>query len=200
MKQYIERILILALLTMVLQVNAQEEYKFRTNPANAEPDVVLSADGNFLALVGSAYEAYDADPLLCYNTDAAIERLNADLWEVRLKVIQWTATAKLNNVTKLAKEVRTLEPCFMMWGSSNSIAVVSPVAKFIVMEDAKGMVYGISINLPAATARQNEYITHKGGAYVLLSIKELEELIRLTSKEHRAELAGKAKAKDDLFK
>lgn len=134
-----------------------------------------------------------------------IERFIACLNKGKKKYVEWTNTAKENNIKDLTKDIDVgkmprLEGYFYYSEWKFDFNVV-PFVKYMVTEKKDGSVdYAFLIYTGELTSSSNKYIDSDSFVYAFYSEEEIEEFIILFKPELVYEFYNEKNNEEDLFK
>lgn len=123
--------------------------------------------------------------------------------EAKLKYIEWTATAKENNVTDMRKDIKVKVPKvqgYFSYGSWHFDFNVSPYFQYIISEGKSGASYGLALYTGKLQASDNQYIDASSFFYGFYSIEDIENFIALLDPKIVTDHFGEKTSKEDLFK
>ena len=125
-------------------------------------------------------------------------------WEqAKEKYIEWTTTAKENNVTDLNKDIKVKIPKlsgYFSYGSWKFDWNVSPYFKYLITESKGKISYGLILYTGTMQASDNEYIDCDSFAYAFYSIEDINKFISLFDQKLVTDHFKKKNSKEDLFK
>tara|TARA_B100000242_G_scaffold63425_1_gene38791 strand:- start:2976 stop:3578 length:603 start_codon:yes stop_codon:yes gene_type:complete len=126
-------------------------------------------------------------------------------WEkAKSKYIEWTATAKENDVTDLKKDIKVNVPNvegFFSYGDWQFDWNVSPFFKYIISKEKSGGVsYGLILYTGQLISSSNKYIDSESFVYAFYSLKDIENFISLLDPKIVLDHFGEKNSKEDLFK
>lgn len=129
-----------------------------------------------------------------------IEQFKAYLTEMKNKYVEWTETAKTNNVTELDKEIpysnKNTYSAGFKYGSWQFDFSVTPTARFKIIDKEILLI----IESQKLQSSSNRYIDSKGLVLVFSSVNEIQDLINQLDITKMNESIKKDTSKNDLFK
>ena len=123
--------------------------------------------------------------------------------EAKLKYIEWTTTAKENNITDLKKEVKVNIPKvegYFHYGSWHFDFNVSPYFKYLITEGESEISYGLILYTGTLNASDNQYIDADSFIYAFYSLEDIDNFISLLDPKIVMDHFGEKNSKEDLFK
>jgi len=139
-----------------------------------------------------------------YLSSKKIEKILIQFKEIRTKYIEWTSTAKENNITDFSKEFSVDLSDFkgyFDYGGWHVDGSISPSASFVVTESEGNISYCVWIYTNAMQSSSNQYIdTEKGFVFPFYSLDELDNFISLFDKDLVDKNFDNKQNIDNLFK
>lgn len=125
--------------------------------------------------------------------------------EAKEKYIEWTSTAKENNVTDLRKDIKVKIPKlegYFSYGDWNFDFNVSPYFVYLITKDKKSgkVSYGLALYTGGMQASDNEYIDTDSFCYGFYTLEDIENFISLLDSKLVYDHFGSKNSKEDLFK
>ena len=173
------------------------EYKVQATEPDSKGKYTLYVDG------------YASDGLVSQGglmiQSKKIDDFLISLNEAKNKFIEWTATAKENNISDLSKDIKSSPPKiegYFLYGDWNFDFSVSPYYKYLISKSEKtGKVsYCLSLYSGELQASDNQYIDAEDFIYPFYSLEEIEIFISLFDKQLVDDKFNSKNSKDDLFK
>lgn len=157
-------------------------------------------DGEFTYYIDCASWEDDTDVVGISFKSTKIQEFQNGVNEIKNKYVEWTSTAKQNNVTNFDKNFDIKLPrvdCFFRYGDYHFSFNRTPNAYFKVTTD--GECYAI-ISIKNLQASDNQYIKHDGLFMIFSSDEEIDNFINAIDKKHVIENEEKKTNTDNLFK
>ena len=199
-----KRIIILLFLPLtILSQETLETYEIfgeELNMQATEPD----GKGYTLYLDGYALDKTVSKGGLMIKSKKIEDFKNA--WEeAKLKYIEWTATAKENNVTDMRKDIKVKVPKvqgYFSYGDWHFDFNVSPYFAYIISKSEKSgkVSHGLALYTGGMVASDNEYIDADSFFYGFYSLEDIENFISLLDPKIVTDHFGDKTSKEDLFK
>jgi hypothetical protein len=200
------KIILLGLLFNLLSVKAQE--KITTYTMWEKEYEIQSTEPS-----DSAYSLYiDGVPLdktvdkggLIVKNEYLDEFINCIKFS-REKYVEWTQTAKDNNIKDLKKDVDIKKipklGGYFNYGSWHFDFNVKPYFKYTISETKAGLInYSLIIYTGKLQASDNEYIDSDSFVYIFYSINEIDDFLLKLNEELVYNHFGAKNFKGDLFK
>ena len=125
-------------------------------------------------------------------------------WEqAKEKYIEWTTTAKENNIMDLKKDIKVKSPKlsgYFSYGSWKFDNNVSPYFKYLITESKGKASYGLILYTGKMQASDNQYIDSDSFLYAFYSIEDIDNFISLLDSKLVLDKFGEKNSKEDLFK
>jgi len=123
--------------------------------------------------------------------------------QAKEKYIEWTTTAKENNVTDFTKDINVTLPKlsgYFSYGSWKFDWSLSPYFKYIITEYEGEASYGLILYTGSMEASDNQYIDCDSFAYAFYSLEEINFFLSLFDQKLVTDYFGKKNSKENLFK
>ena len=196
--------LIVCLMTMVLSVNAEEKVsEYTQSYFSMSFDIEASAPKNntftFFVNCASMENAKNDVCGFMLDSDRVNEFIN-NLNLIKNKFVEWTNTAKNNNVVSFSKEFdinfKSLKAYFK-YGRDYHFSKFTFKPYFMVTKDGKCVAVFVSGKI---TASDNQFMDYDGICLTFTSANEFDDFIKALDTKNVLNKAYDNKVKKDLFK
>tara|TARA_B100000886_G_scaffold191350_1_gene131781 strand:- start:1188 stop:1787 length:600 start_codon:yes stop_codon:yes gene_type:complete len=161
-----------------------------------------NSKGYTLYLNGYALDKTVSQGGLMIKSEKTADFRNA--WKkAKSKYIEWTATAKENNVTDLNKDIKVNVPSvegFFSYGDWQFDWNVSPYFKYHITQANSVVSYGLILYTGQLISGSNKYINSESFVYAFYSLEDIENFISLLDPKIVLDHFGEKNSKEDLFK
>jgi len=174
-----------------------EEYKFEATEPDEKGEYTLYASG------------YASDGIVSQGglmiKSKKIDDFVISLNEAKNKYVEWTSTAKENNVNDLSKDIKSSPPsvgAYFAYSDWHFDFNVSPFYKYLITKsDKTGKIsYCLALYTGDLESSDNQYIDADSFIYAFYSLEEIESFISLFDKQLVLDKFNIKNNKEDLFK
>lgn len=194
---------ILVIMLASFQMQAQKKVSVYSmdymNGKSYDIECTAVKNGNFDYYVSCASWEREDDVIGMIVKSKTLEDFTKGLRAIENKFLEWTETAKENNVTDYDKEFDVKLPsvdCYFKYGDFHFAFNKRPNAYFKITSDGKCLVLLSIRNLKAT---DNRFIDHKGLFIVFSSADEIENFIKAIDPQNALDKEKTESAKENLF-